>query len=65
MTELKSCPFCGEPAVQIFNVNAESYVYGCYTIGCMGNAENNLYRYKTDREAINAWNRRADDDRQR
>lgn len=60
--DLKPCPFCGGAATQVFSVNAETYVYGCYTNGCMGNAQNNLHRYNTDKEAIEAWNRRASDE---
>lgn len=59
MTKLKTCPFCGGEATQIYSVNADTYVYGCYTIGCMGNAQNFIKRFKTDKEAIEAWNRRV------
>lgn len=59
--DLKRFPFCGGKATQVFSINAETYVYGCYTNGCMGNALNNLHRYNTDKEAIDAWNRRAND----
>ena len=64
MGNLKPCPFCGEVATQIFSINPEvsgTYVYGCCTIGCSGNALNRKWRYKTDKEAREAWNRRASD----
>lgn len=62
MAELKPCPFCGGKATQIFDVYNNTYVYGCCTICCLGNALNNKMRFKTDKEAIDTWNRRADND---
>lgn len=58
--ELKPCPFCGEPATQIYNLENNSYKYGCCTIRCMGNALRRVMDFNTDAEAIEAWNRRAD-----
>ena len=58
MKELKNCPFCGGKAeIIIFN-----YEYGTVTVRCtnedcditMGKA------FFTDEEAINHWNRRAE-----
>lgn len=57
--ELKPCPFCGGVAIQVYSVNADSYVYGCRTIACPGNAQNQLHRFKSDKEAIEMWNRRV------
>lgn len=62
MAELKPCPFCGGVAVQVYSINADTYVYGCFTSACMGNAQNHLHRFGTDKEAIEAWNRRAKSD---
>ncbi len=59
MAELKPCPFCGEVACQVFSVNSERYRYGCLTSGCMGNVNNQLTCFKTDGEAIKAWNTRT------
>lgn len=59
MANLKTCPFCGGVATQIFSVYSETYVYGCLTNGCMGNAHKHLCRYNTDKEAIEAWNKRV------
>ena len=61
MDELKPCPFCGGIATQVYSVNADTHVYGCYTTACPGNAQNQLHRFKSDSEAIEAWNRRAGD----
>lgn len=63
MADLKPCPFCGGAPTQIFSINPETdgrYIYGCCTIGCMGNALRGRGGFKTDKEAIEAWNRRAD-----
>ena len=59
--KLKPCPFCGGEAIQIFDVYDGTYVYGCCTIRCVGNAITNKMRLKTDKEAIEAWNRRVND----
>lgn len=56
--KLKPCPFCGGQAVQRFTIWGETYAYGCYTIGCMGNVHQTCAGFKTDKEAIEAWNRR-------
>ena len=62
-SELKPCPFCGGEAMQLLRINPDgtgSYIYGCTTIGCMGNALGVRWGFKTNKEAIEAWNRRAD-----
>ena len=61
MAELKPCPFCGGVATQLYSAVSDTYIYGCYTSCCMGNAQNHFYRFETDKEAIEAWNRRAGD----
>lgn len=59
MNELKPCPFCGGVACQVFSVWGEGYRYGCITNGCIGNANNLLKQFNSDKEAIEAWNTRA------
>ena len=64
MTELKSCPFCGGvPAIH--RIKQDFFDTGTYTTGyavfytnCMCSTEYEL----TQLEAIEAWNRRVDDE---
>lgn len=63
MNKLLPCPFCGGVAHQVYTINGESYRYGCLTFGCMGNAHYALHSFKTDREAIEAWNTRTPKER--
>ncbi len=56
---LKPCPFCGGKAHKVFSVWSEGYRYGCMTFNCMANIDKQLISFKTDEEAIKAWNRRA------
>lgn len=56
MTELKPCPFCGGEAELIDKYEG---VFWIICKGCL--CESGFV--KTKEEAINAWNRRADDDR--
>lgn len=63
MAELLPCPFCGGVACQSFSVWTETYKYGCLTSGCMGNVHNQLTCFKTDIEAIVAWNTRTPKER--
>lgn len=57
MTELKPCPFCGSKHIR-FKRGSNAGVWlqceNCFT-------EINLYR--TEEEAIEAWNRRVTDDK--
>lgn len=60
--KLKPCPFCGGEATQLFRLTPEGeerYIYGCCTIKCVGNVLGLRWGFKTDKEAIEAWNRRA------
>lgn len=62
MPELKPCPFCGDEAIYITTaIKAGNIVKEFYSISCLGcNAE--IYKYcKTEEEAVEAWNRRAED----
>ncbi len=53
--ELKRCPFCGSEGV-IYG-DGENY----YTAGCSECPIENVEIYFTLEEAVEAWNRRADD----
>ena len=56
MAELKPCPFCGGEAVLIDN---GCFVdVSCKNFHCRGWADSLMF--KTKEEAIEAWNRRAD-----
>ena len=56
MTELKPCPFCGGEA-KISDMGYPHWVF-CEKCGAR------IHGYTTDeRDSIEAWNRRADDDR--
>ena len=63
MAELLPCPFCGGVACQVYSVWGEGYRYGCLTSGCVGNVHNLLTQFKSDIEAINAWNTRIPKER--
>lgn len=67
MTELKSCPFCGKmPIIKSDNryprpecERVTAYEVICNNYDCIiYNADNKYYR--TEEEAIMAWNRRAE-----
>ena len=64
MDKLKPCPFCGEVACQIFDVWTETYKYGCLTSGCIGSVHNQSFSFKTDAQAIKAWNTRTQNDKE-
>ena len=56
--ELKACPFCGLPARMGYAI-AGFYV-GCWTRGCCGEGgDDGVLCFNTEREAVEAWNRRA------
>lgn len=59
--ELKPCPFCGCTRIEVYpNPNNELRYYGIeqYKVSCV-NCAAQLYRGEKE-EAIEAWNRRAD-----
>lgn len=57
MAELKPCPFCGGEAEIVEN---DCFVdVCCKNLRCRGWAS--CLEYKTKKEAIEAWNRRAED----
>ena len=55
MAELKPCPFCGGKAnIMRFSIISGAY---CFCMGCHVKMPNSLTR----EDAIEAWNRRAED----
>ena len=54
MNKLKHCPFCGSKALHTSNIFGEHYVV-CTNCTCAGPGA------WTQEEAIEAWNRRAND----
>lgn len=69
MNKLKSCPFCGGEA-EVFDYNIKCDFYedkedefiAPYTVHCKRNCCFLGKDYETKEEAIEAWNRRADND---
>jgi len=67
MINLKPCPFCGGEAtlVHISRMGYDGSVVKCH--GCNCQIEGKWFRvstsYASDEKAIEAWNRRADDER--
>lgn len=60
MDELKPCPFCGEKA--IITSWIDGFKVGCMqTFTCRGGTSSSRY-YETEEEAVEEWNRRADDE---
>lgn len=57
MTELKFCPFCGEDATVSYNT-VFGFVPWCGNPDCILN--DLTHGYETEREAAEAWNRRAE-----
>ena len=61
MAELKPCPFCGGKAF------LSEYLYSCEPGRCttqfveFNGCHTTTYEYNTEEEAIEAWNRRAED----
>ena len=62
MSELKPCPFCGDTYIRPHIIKGGNYTIGCNTVNCVGlHCEGKLF--KSEAEAVNAWNRRASDGR--
>lgn len=60
MTELKPCPFCGSKKIRIWTCNETiSDSAWCQCESCLVSTSEE----DTDEEAIEAWNRRAIDER--
>ena len=65
MIELKSCPFCGSESAIAYHINSrppyrEAYIPYCLNDECFMNM--NEFCFATEEEAVEAWNRRADND---
>jgi hypothetical protein len=63
MIELKSCPFCGSESAIAYHINSrppyrEAYIPYCLNDECFMNM--NEFCFATEEEAVEAWNRRAD-----
>lgn len=63
MRELKTCPFCrGEASVKTDSAMFAGlfWLVGCYTPKCRGSIDSGPMYY-SEEEAIEAWNKRADE----
>ena len=64
MTELKPCPFCGGTNTKMYSQKDSSlhgFIHLCDGFDdCMVKVESRLF--STEEEAIEAWNRRANDE---
>ena len=61
-SELKRCPFCGGEAKIQENGSYDrgyGYIVVCLDVKCAGNCGSGLLCFRTEDEAIAAWNRRA------
>lgn len=62
MAELKPCPFCGSKWANVKYVNNpfdRHHIYGGFAAYC-DDCGATTKHFKTEQEAIEAWNRRAD-----
>ena len=59
--ELKNCPYCGDTYIKIYHSRA-GYQVGCNTVNCIA-CRGYARAYNTEKEAVEAWNRRANDER--
>ncbi len=59
MAEFKPCPFCGSKATLHERTNGKFYVDCAMQLGFCA-VMPSTWEYKTEEEAIEAWNRRAD-----
>ena len=53
MTELKPCPFCGGEVIGERQINPDYNYLVCFKCGCCTKV------CKTNKEAVEAWNRRT------
>ena len=60
-TELKPCPFCGGEARIINNVFQDLWDISCIDGFCYAHLSSDEARYYELDDAIEAWNRRAED----
>lgn len=63
MTELKKCPFCGSEARISINKTkqAQTSIITCDRCSCRKTLlKNSFYEGDIEKEAIEAWNRRAE-----
>jgi hypothetical protein len=60
MNELKSCPFCGSRAT--LHERTDGFYVDCAMKRGFCSVMPSTWVYKTEEEAINAWNRRVDND---
>lgn len=60
MSELKPCPFCGGSAVLLPHRFSDGFV--CCGIVCRVCSARTSHFYATEKEAIEAWNRRFNDE---
>ena len=79
MTEIKPCPFCGEKAETFHIPDNDEqerlehpkwdwnnpckWVIGCWTDGCFGNINHVTMTFFNEKDAINTWNRRTENDK--
>ena len=61
MDELRPCPFCWGTNLEVRSTPFVGFTVRCWNDTCLASG---LYK-GTEKEAIEAWNRRADDGRQR
>ena len=60
MSELKRCPFCGREA-ELLKIESDGEFYvRCCNGGCA--VIPTTWTYKTETEAVNAWNHRVDEE---
>lgn len=60
MTELKRCPFCGGKVRRVIGIMGLNF-FRCKKCGAVVSFDNDYYNTHQN-EAIEAWNRRVDDD---
>ena len=62
---LRECPFCGGDARiiphQFYSDEKKAWVTDCYGIDCQDCHASSYQFYGTERQAIEAWNRRVGD----